>query len=129
MGVTQESFPSSFLEPIPEVLLERRETRRLSRSGGGFGRSDRDWSFGRDRDRRKTGWDEPDEGSGLVVDYSDSQDMPRFIKGEVVIHPQFGRGIVRELSGFGLDLKATIEFEGVGRKRVVVRYANLQKEL
>jgi hypothetical protein len=33
------------------------------------------------------------------------------------------------LSGFGGDLKAVIDFESVGRKKVVVRYANLQKEL
>ena len=44
-------------------------------------------------------------------------------------HPQFGRGIIRELSGFGRDMKAVIEFESVGRKKVVLRYANLQKEL
>jgi hypothetical protein len=33
------------------------------------------------------------------------------------------------LTGFGRDLKATIDFENVGRKKVVLRYANLQKEL
>lgn len=70
-----------------------------------------------------------EESGGLVVDYSDGQDLPRFIKGEIVRHAQFGRGTIRELSGFGLDLKAVIEFESVGRKKVVVRYANLQKEL
>ena len=44
-------------------------------------------------------------------------------------HPQFGRSILRELSGFGRDLKAVIDFENAGRKKVVIRYANLQKEL
>jgi DNA helicase-2/ATP-dependent DNA helicase PcrA len=68
-------------------------------------------------------------GGGLVVDYSVAQDAPEFREGEVVRHSQFGRGTIRELSGFGLDLKAVIEFETVGRKRVVMRYANLQKEL
>ncbi len=63
------------------------------------------------------------------MDYSDAQDMPRFLKGERVRHPQFGSGTIRELSGFGRDLKAVIDFEGVGRKKVIVRYANLQKEL
>jgi DNA helicase-2/ATP-dependent DNA helicase PcrA len=55
--------------------------------------------------------------------------VPRFVKGERVRHPQFGRGTIRELSGFGQDLKAVIEFDRAGRKKVVVRYANLQKEL
>src|SRR5690625_3676991 len=68
-------------------------------------------------------------GGGLVIDYSDSQEMPEFAMGDLVRHPQFGRGTVVELSGFGLDLRAVIDFEGVGPKRVIVRYANLQKEL
>jgi hypothetical protein len=38
---------------------------------------------------------------GYVIDYSDSQDAPRFIKGERVRHPEFGAGTIRELSGFG----------------------------
>jgi hypothetical protein len=46
-----------------------------------------------------------------------------------VRHPEFGRGVIRELSGFGRDLKAVIEFDRAGRKKVVLRYANLQKEL
>ena len=44
-------------------------------------------------------------------------------------HAQFGRGVIRELTGFGPDLKAVIDFEHAGRKKVVLRYANLQKEL
>jgi hypothetical protein len=63
------------------------------------------------------------------VDYSDSQDAPRYVKGERVRHPQFGPGVIRELSGFGKDVKAVIDFERAGRKKVVLRYANLQKEL
>jgi DNA helicase-2/ATP-dependent DNA helicase PcrA len=70
-----------------------------------------------------------DDGSGVYIDYSDAQDTPRFLKGERVRHPQFGRGTIRELSGFGNDVKAVIDFERVGRKKVVLRYANLQKEL
>jgi DNA helicase II / ATP-dependent DNA helicase PcrA len=66
---------------------------------------------------------------GVYIDYSDAQDAPRFVKGERVRHPQFGRGVIRELTGFGQDLKAVIDFDSIGRKKVVLRYANLQKEL
>jgi DNA helicase-2/ATP-dependent DNA helicase PcrA len=62
------------------------------------------------------------------VDYAESQDPPRLIKGARVRHPQFGSGTVLELSGFGADLRATIDFESVGPKKVVVRYANLQSD-
>ena len=121
--------PSSFLGPIPDDLLEMRATPRAERSRRariGYGRREARWA---------SSWsggfgDGGDAGNGgLVVDYSDAQDMPRFLKGERVRHPQFGSGTIRELSGFGRDLKAVIDFEGVGRKKVIVRYANLQKEL
>jgi len=62
------------------------------------------------------------------VDYADSQDVPRLIKGARVRHPQFGSGTVLELSGVGLDVRATIDFDSVGPKKVVVRYANLQSD-
>ena len=127
-GEVLACIPSSFLAPIPQQLVEARTTNALTRvrysgetgwrdrsgprSGGGYGRRTSD-----------------DGDSGTYIDYSDSQDAPRFVKGERVRHPQFGRGIIRELSGFGRDLKAVIDFESVGRKKVVLRYANLQKEL
>jgi len=65
----------------------------------------------------------------VYIDYSEAQDVPRFVKGERVRHPQFGRGTIREFSGLGAELKAVIDFEGAGRKKVVLKYANLQKEL
>jgi hypothetical protein len=34
--------------------------------------------------------------------------------------------LVAELDGHGPDLKVVIDFETVGRKKVVVRYANLE---
>jgi DNA helicase-2/ATP-dependent DNA helicase PcrA len=49
----------------------------------------------------------------------------RLIKGARVRHPQFGAGTVRSLSGFGKDVRATIDFDSIGRKQVVVRYAKL----
>ncbi len=133
MGEMKVCVASSFLEPLPEGLVRHRETPQVerqarafeswqSRRSAGFGSRSRRW--GREEEAKSFG----DDG-GYVIDYSESQDAPRFIKGEVVRHPQFGRGTIRELSGFGRDLKAVIEFDGVGRKKVVVRYANLQKEL
>src|SRR5690606_30632396 len=121
--------PSSFLKPIPGALLEERVTPAVARSRkvrpGYDGRPSR-WAA-----RRSSGLHATSDGGdgGLVVDYSDAQDLPRFLKGERVRHPQFGSGTIRELSGFGRELKAVIDFESVGRKKVIVRYANLQKEL
>ncbi|MBI4543624.1 MAG: UvrD-helicase domain-containing protein [Gemmatimonadetes bacterium] len=119
-------IPSSFLEPIPEALLERQETPALARLRAGQSGGWRRELRGR---RSRAGGARGDGMGELVVDYADTQDAPRFVKGERVRHPHFGRGTIRELSGLGSDLKAVIEFEGYGRKKVFVRYANLQKEL
>ena len=67
-------------------------------------------------------------GDTRTVDYSESQDQPRLIRGARGRHPQFGGGTVLELSGFRNDVRATIDFDSVGRKTVVVRYANLQPD-
>jgi DNA helicase II / ATP-dependent DNA helicase PcrA len=131
-GEVMPGRPSSFLDPLPPELFdevttpglqrarhagETRWTRRDGRTGVG--------SAGyRDRTPR---FDDADDG--VWIDYSDAQEAPRFVKGERVRHPQFGRGVIRELTGFGHELKAVIEFDAIGRKKVVLRYANLQKEL
>ena len=132
--------PSSFLDPLPKELLEERTTAVIAANrersahwrrggpspslvGGGGGyrerRREREQAFGAQED------------SGLVIDYSygDADEMPRFVKGERVRHPQFGAGVIRELSGLGMNMKAVIDFDTVGRKKIVIRYANLQKEL
>jgi len=135
LGTIQDSTASSFLGPIPDELLERRSTPRLLRFSGAWGGATRGWANessgrrGRGRSDAGSSLGAGAAGGGLVIDYSDSQEMPEFAMGDLVRHPQFGRGTIVELSGFGLDLRAVIDFEGVGPKRVIVRYANLQKEL
>jgi DNA helicase II / ATP-dependent DNA helicase PcrA len=130
LGERVDCVPSSFLRPLGDDLVERKETPEVARAARAFGRwSDRrsDRRFGGRSPARRTDAFGND-ADGYQIDYSDSQDAPRFIKGERVRHPEFGPGTIRELSGFGPDLKVVIEFESVGRKKVVVRYANLQKE-
>jgi len=112
------------MDPIPPRLIDTKQTPALIRIRGQY---DDRWRGRPARGERPTYV--PDTSAGPVIDYSDAQEAPRFVKGERVRHPQFGRGIIRELSGFGRDLKAVIDFESVGRKKVILHYANLQKEL
>ncbi|MEJ2502039.1 MAG: 3'-5' exonuclease, partial [Gemmatimonadota bacterium] len=131
MGEVKACVPSSFLDPLPESVLDRRQTPQVERQKRAY----EGWSSRRStpgRRQRREAWETDafgNEPGGYVIDYSESQDAPRFIKGEVVRHPTFGRGTIKSLSGFGNDLKAVIDFDDIGRKKVVVRYANLQKEL
>jgi DNA helicase-2/ATP-dependent DNA helicase PcrA len=58
-----------------------------------------------------------------------SQDLPQFVPGERVRHARFGTGTITEIGGAGKDAKVTVEFddESIGRKRLVVAYAGLQR--
>ena len=54
---------------------------------------------------------------------ADAPDFSEFVKGVVVEHAKFGRGIVRETVGEGEDKTAAIEFEGLGVKRFALAIA------
>jgi DNA helicase II / ATP-dependent DNA helicase PcrA len=131
-GEVMPGRPSSFLEPLPRALVDELTTPALERARytGEARWSRRDQMRGVGslgyRDRTPVA---PEPDDGVWIDYSEAQEAPRFVKGERVRHPQFGRGVIRELTGFGQDLKAVIDFDAIGRKKVVLRYANLQKEL
>jgi DNA helicase-2/ATP-dependent DNA helicase PcrA len=123
-GEVLSCMASGFMKPIPERLIESKMTATLQRTRTQY---DDRWRgrVGREPMKPVVNYDD----TGPVIDYTDAQDVPRFVKGERVRHPQFGRGVIRELSGFGRDIKATIDFDSVGRKKVMLRYASLQKEL
>ena len=118
---------SPFAETIGEDLLEDRTSPRVKRSfQTGFGDD-----FGSGLGRRRGGvgkvkeesWEETPEPAGEY-----NQDLPRFVKGERVVHGTFGSGTVLEVSGFGPDLKVTVNFDTVGRKKLLARYADLEKD-
>jgi DNA helicase II / ATP-dependent DNA helicase PcrA len=123
------TVPSSFLESIPRGSLDVRQTSRVMQPAT----SERGWRGDFDytpRRRSRLGFEPSPPAPDLdyQVDYSDSQDQPRLVKGARVRHPQFGAGSVVEISGIGADVRATIDFDGIGRKKVVVKYANLEPE-
>jgi DNA helicase-2/ATP-dependent DNA helicase PcrA len=127
-----DAVPSSFLESVPDELTEMRRTSRILERTSSYAQP---WKFvspdfrtRRDRLSGGAPLAAPQDDGGYQVDYSDSQDAPQIIKGARVRHPQFGGGTVTELGGAGNDVRATIDFDGVGRKTVVLRYANLERE-
>ncbi len=57
-----------------------------------------------------------------------NQDRPRYVKGERVVHQTFGSGTIAELSGFGRDLRVIVDFDAAGRKKLLVRFAALERD-
>jgi len=119
---------SSFVDAVPDELLDRRRSERLTRvqdstpHRGYRGQNGRGGGFASGTQQSSDTSFEPDQDESL------NQDLPRFVKGERVLHQTFGSGAVVEISGFGRDLKVTIDFDDIGQKKLLVRYAALEKD-
>jgi len=112
---------SPFVDEIPSSLVEKVATAAMN-DGGGYGGT---------RAVRPDASRSIDLGVGdddSSFDAGMNQDLPRFVKGEAVVHDTFGSGTVGEVAGFGRDLKVTVHFDTVGTKRLLVRYAGLRRD-
>ena len=112
---------SPFVDAIPLSLVEKVATAVMSESSMYVGRRAVRPDAGRSID---LGMGDDD----LAFDAGLNQDLPRFVKGEAVVHATFGSGTVGEVTGFGRDLKVTVHFDTVGTKRLLVRYAGLRRD-
>jgi DNA helicase-2/ATP-dependent DNA helicase PcrA len=119
-GQTQFNPPSRFLNELPVDLINLRE-------GGG----------GRSRHVRNRGG-----RSHSVIGLPDSQPSPDYEPqvpgvpkreplsieaGDTVVHDKWGEGVVVNVEGGGGDALATIRFDEVGEKRLLLGYAPLKK--
>ncbi len=100
-GKTQSFAPSRFLSEIPERLIERVEKKR---------------SF------------PGQEAVSKPVPQPSGGKEPQFRRGDAVVHPKFGRGVVVALSGAGDSLKLRVRFYKYGVKLLSAKVANLKKE-
>jgi DNA helicase-2/ATP-dependent DNA helicase PcrA len=115
-GQLMPGMPSRFLDAVPPGIVQERRT------SGVFGG---EWR--RTRPVRESWFPEPRDGAPET----ESQDTPRYLKGERVYHRKFGPGVIRALAGSGRELKVTVEFEDgeVGVKQLLVAYAGLQRSI
>jgi DNA helicase-2/ATP-dependent DNA helicase PcrA len=131
-GELLPSAISTFITPAAEALVAAQATIRLRASGrsGGVGvrpeTASRDW----DDDSPRT-WRRDASRERAVHMDEISQDVPAFVQGERVRHKTFGSGTISALAGAGRDAKVTVDFddESVGRKRLVVAFAGLERGL
>ena len=50
-----------------------------------------------------------------------------FIPGSYVRHAKYGRGLVLRREGVGDSLKLTVTFPGFGQKKLIEKYAGLER--
>ncbi|MBK9738084.1 MAG: DNA helicase PcrA [Actinobacteria bacterium] len=105
--------PSRFLEEIPADVIEWRREEPVGRSpmSGGYGSSPSSSSAALRLGDRIV-------GTGPVVSLA---------AGERVTHQKFGLGTVVSTSGSGDKAEATIDFGSAGVKRLLLRYAPVEK--
>jgi DNA helicase-2/ATP-dependent DNA helicase PcrA len=58
--------------------------------------------------------------------YEHGERGPALSEGDLVSHEHFGRGRVERLQGAGINARATVRFERVGTKVLLLQYANLE---
>ena len=120
-GQTQFNPPSRFLNELPEELIQLRESegggsRRVRDRGG------RSYSVIGLPDRQPSPGYEP-AGPGGVP----RREPPSIAAGDTVVHDKWGEGVVVNVEGGGGDALATIRFDDVGEKRLLLGYAPLKK--
>ncbi len=115
--------PSRFLAGLSEAQLTRVGDHSPPPAPGGYR-----------ADRPRTWYDSPSalesaRGKTPAADVTSSpppQALGPFASGARVRHPKFGGGVVAGRTGTGERTVVTVDFERVGRKKLVLKYAPLQ---
>jgi DNA helicase-2/ATP-dependent DNA helicase PcrA len=142
-GSGRPMTPSPFLDELPSDPVVRRRAATSTSSapdgglswrgataeggdvvdGGGFswrrGASSGSGSGARPQDGRE-------DDVGVTYDYSESQAPLVLEEGARIVHPSFGSGTIVALSGSGERIKAEIDFDDAGTRKVMVAHAKLR---
>jgi len=112
-GAPSFNPPARFLDGIPEEVSEWRRAERVSRpvATGGFGSAPSSTAAALRQGDRAV-------GLGPVISLK---------PGDRVTHGKFGLGTVVTTSGVGDRADATIDFGSAGVKRLLLRYAPVEK--
>ncbi len=147
-GQDQLNPPSRFIVDIPAEFIDLEEEPSVPSSGGWGGTS---WnrSFGSGRSSTVSS-PLPDKASSQpeagghnlesVVGYADDNGECREVElvpdepsgvilGMKVRHAKFGIGVIRRIEGSGDDQKVIVWFNSVGPKKLLVRFAGLERVL
>jgi DNA helicase-2/ATP-dependent DNA helicase PcrA len=134
-GSTSYNLPSRFLKEVPEELVTVAPGQRkagAARSGStSWGDSSPAFGAGRSsfnaRPSPPVSFDrQPTPAERLAGRQRGALDLG-LAPGDEVVHRQWGRGIVASVSGQGERAMAEVDFPGLGRKRLLLRYAPLTR--
>jgi DNA helicase-2/ATP-dependent DNA helicase PcrA len=116
-GMSEETYPSRFLEDVPANLLVGKT--RTGRPTSSFSSSRS--SYG-SPSTSSSSWTLPPPPRSAPV----AQPISKYKSGDRVKHPTFGEGTVLESKLLGIDETVVIEFKSVGLKRLDASLAKLE---
>ncbi len=102
--IKDDSVSSDFLKSVESIRAKRKKTAPKPKSGGFFDDIPKEENYSQI----------PPEETSVE-------------KGDVVTHSKFGRGKVIATAGVGDKKQAFVVFDSVGKKRLMLKYAKLQK--
>lgn len=150
-GSTSYNQTSRFLKEIPEELLEGyEEAFGQNHKEQVFKDSSYSWSYGNKENGNIKTYKINEKEPVMVASNKTSQnntfmfktaenflnslskktnnkvDLSQYKSGVKVFHKKFGEGIINRVEPEGTDLKVDINFDKVGHKRLMAKYANLE---
>ncbi|MFE1554868.1 DNA helicase PcrA [Streptomyces sp. NPDC058734] len=131
-GTPSYNPPSRFLEEIPAEYLQWKRTGAAQKPAGpvrgsGYGSSSGKASFGTSPEAFLSSSRTKSGPSGFATRRAPDKPVIALSVGDRVTHDQFGLGTVMEVRGAGADAQATIDFGDAKPKRLLLRYAPVQK--
>ncbi|MGO4459723.1 DNA helicase PcrA [Streptomyces sp. M-16] len=135
-GTPSYNPPSRFLEEIPAEYLQWKRTGASQKPAGpvrgsGYGSSSASSggrsSFGTSPEAFLSSSRTKSGPSGFATRRAADKPVIALAVGDRVTHDQFGLGTVMEVRGAGADAQATIDFGDAKPKRLLLRYAPVQK--
>ncbi|HEV3398804.1 MAG TPA: 3'-5' exonuclease, partial [Actinomycetes bacterium] len=133
-GSTSYNLPSRFLKEVPEELVTVAPGQRktAARSGpASWGDSSPAFGAGRSsfnaRPQQPVSFNrQPTPAERLADRQRGALDLG-LGPGDEVVHRQWGKGVVATITGQGERAMAEVDFPGLGRKRLLLRYAPLTR--
>ena len=147
-GSTTYNMPSRFLQEIPEEYLEGYKEAFEKENNSEYEHSSYEWEYGRkpssvttykinnesvDKNiyvnKNQTNYNFRTPESFLLNLNKKSEneiDLSKYKAGVRVFHKKFGEGTINYVEEEGQDLKVDINFDKVGHKRLMAKFANLE---
>ena len=144
-GSTSYNAISRFVKEIPEELLNGYDKMQKEKVEDKFENSDYGWKYGNRESKVKTYTFETNsyevkkqvpatagfqyrtaESFLSSLNKKDSFDISKYQEGQRVYHKKFGEGTINKVEEDGEDYKIDINFDKVGHKRLMAKFAGLE---